>query len=119
MSEDSNDNDRSMSEEVKSPATQVPKAMIGATILNFLIKRFHVPLVFVLPDIQALINDPYAQPEPVVLPSAVGNEAGAFVLALSYLLSLSEFCAAKVAPPRHPVVYGHSLATELFLVLLG
>lgn len=50
-----------MFEEVKNPATQVPEAMIGATIMNFLIGFvFLVPLVFVLPDIQAFVNDPYA-----------------------------------------------------------
>lgn len=76
-----------MSEEVKNPATQVPKAMIGATVMNFLIGFvFLVPLVFVLPDIQAFINDPYAQPVPVILRSAVGNEVGAFVLALPLIL---------------------------------
>lgn len=76
-----------MSEEVKSPATQVPKAMIGATIMNFLIGFiFLVPLVFVLPDIKAFINDPYAQPVPVILRSAVGNETGAFVLTLPLIL---------------------------------
>lgn len=73
----------SMSEEVKSPATQVPKAMVGATIMNFVIGLvFLIPLTFVLPDITAFLNDPYGQPVPVILRNAVGSEAGAFVLSV-------------------------------------
>ena len=71
----------SMSEEVQRPHTQVPKAMVGATIMNFIIGFiFLVPLTFVLPDINAFFNDPYGQPVPVILRSAVGSEAGAFIL---------------------------------------
>lgn len=81
-----------MSEETKSPATQVPKAMVGATIMNFIIGFvFLVPLTFVLPDIKAFMNDPYAQPVPVILRSAVGSEAGAFVLSVPIML-LGIFC---------------------------
>lgn len=77
----------SMSEEVKSPATQVPKAMVGATIMNFIIGFvFLVPLCFVLPDINAFLNDPYAQPVPVILRTAVGNAPGAFVLSMPIVL---------------------------------
>jgi amino acid transporter len=82
----------SMSEEVKSPSTQVPKAMLGATVMNFVIGFvFLVPLTFVLPDINAFLNDPYAQPVPVILRSAVGSEAGAFVLSVPIML-LGIFC---------------------------
>jgi len=82
----------SMSEEVQSPATQVPKAMVGATIMNFIIGFvFLVPLTFVLPDISAFLNDPYAQPAPVVLRSATGNEVGAFVLCVPIIV-LGIFC---------------------------
>lgn len=77
----------SMSEEVKSPATQVPKAMVGATVMNMVIGFvFLVPLTAVLPDISAFINDPYAQPVPVILRSAVGSEAGAFILSVPIIL---------------------------------
>ncbi|KAM0714988.1 hypothetical protein Q7P37_009453 [Cladosporium fusiforme] len=77
----------SMSEEVKSPATQVPKAMVGATIMNFVIGFvFLVPLTAVLPDISAFINDPYGQPVPVILSSAVGSEAGAFILSVPIII---------------------------------
>ena len=48
----------SMSEEVERPHTQVPKAMVGATVMNFIIGFiFLVPLTFVLPDISAFLND--------------------------------------------------------------
>jgi amino acid transporter len=77
----------SMSEEVKSPATQVPKAMVGATIMNTILGLiFLIPLVFVLPDISAFLADPYAQPVPVILRSAIGNEAGAFILTVPIVL---------------------------------
>ena len=82
----------SMSEEVERPHTQVPKAMVGATIMNFIIGFiFLVPLTFVLPDISAFLNDPYAQPVPVILRSAVGSEAGAFILSCP-LMILGIFC---------------------------
>lgn len=82
----------SMSEEVERPHTQVPKAMVGATIMNFIIGFvFLVPLTFVLPDISAFLNDPYAQPVPVILRAAVGSEAGAFILSCP-LMILGIFC---------------------------
>lgn len=82
----------SMSEEVERPHTQVPKAMVGATVMNFIIGFiFLVPLTFVLPDISAFLNDPYAQPVPVILRSAVGSEAGAFILSCP-LMILGIFC---------------------------
>lgn len=82
----------SMSEEVQHPATQVPKAMVGATIMNFVIGLvFLIPLTFVLPDISAFLNDPYAQPAPVILRSAIGNEAGAFILCVPIVI-LGIFC---------------------------
>lgn len=82
----------SMSEEVQHPSTQVPKAMVGATIMNFLIGLlFLIPLVFVLPDITAFYNDLYGQPVPVIIRQAVGSEAGAFVLAVP-LIILGIFC---------------------------
>jgi amino acid transporter len=82
----------SMSEEVERPHTQVPKAMVGATVMNFVIGFvFLVPLTFVLPDISAFLNDPYAQPVPVILRSAVGSEAGAFILSCP-LMILGIFC---------------------------
>lgn len=77
----------SMSEEVKSPSTQVPKAMLSATVMNFVIGFvFLVPLTFVLPDINAFLNDPYGQPVPVILRSAVGSEVGAFILSVPLIL---------------------------------
>jgi amino acid transporter len=77
----------SMSEEVKSPSTQVPKAMLSATVMNFVIGFvFLGPLTFVLPDINAFLNDPYGQPVPVILRSAVGSEVGAFILSVPLIL---------------------------------
>ena len=68
-----------MCEEVRQPATQVPKAMVGTIILDMICGLiFLVPLRFVLPDIQELIA--LAQPFPTILASAIGNEGGAFAL---------------------------------------
>ncbi|KAK6857469.1 choline transporter [Apiospora arundinis] len=42
--------------EVRQPATQVPKAMVLTVVINtFAGLLFMIPLVFVLPDIQALL----------------------------------------------------------------
>lgn len=77
----------SMCEEVQKPATQVPKAMVGALLMNFACGVvFLVPLCFVLPDLMAFINDPYAQPLPVILSSAIGNQGGAFALTVPIII---------------------------------
>ncbi|RMD40297.1 hypothetical protein DV735_g4822, partial [Chaetothyriales sp. CBS 134920] len=77
----------SMCEEVREPATQVPKAMTRALVMNFLCGFiFLVPLVFVLPDIATILASPYAQPLPVILSSAVGNQAGAFALTIPIMV---------------------------------
>ena len=77
----------SMCEEVQHPATQVPKAMVGALALNWLCGLiFLVPLVFVLPDIAEILASPYAQPLPVILSSAIGNQGGAFALTIPIIV---------------------------------
>jgi amino acid transporter len=75
----------SMCEEVRQPATQVPKALVATILLNttagFI---FLIPLVYVLPDISELIN--YAQPVPAIFASAIGNQGGAFALTIPLLV---------------------------------
>ena len=79
-----------MCEEVKQPATQVPKAMVGTIVLNMICGFiFLVPLCFVLPPIEDLIV--LAQPFPYIMAQSVGNEAGAFVLCLPIMI-LGIFC---------------------------
>lgn len=79
-----------MCEEVKQPATQVPKAMVGALVLNMICGFiFLVPLCFVLPDIAILTA--VAQPYPVILASAIGNQGGAFALTIPIIV-LGIFC---------------------------
>jgi amino acid transporter len=76
-----------MFEEVKEPATQVPVAMVGALVMNFICGLvFLVPLVFVLPDIATILASPYAQPLPVILQSAIGHEGGAFALTIPIIV---------------------------------
>ena len=82
----------SMCEEVQHPSTQVPKAMVGTIILNFLCGLlFLIPLLFVLPDLAGLVALASGQPLPTILVSAVGNKAGAFALTIP-LLVLAMFC---------------------------
>ena len=81
-----------MCEEVQHPSTQVPKAMVGTIILNFLCGLlFLIPLLFVLPDLAGLVALASGQPLPSILVSAVGNKAGAFALTVP-LLVLAMFC---------------------------
>lgn len=80
----------SMCEEVRQPSTQVPKAMVATIFINTIAGLlFLIPLVFVLPDIQELINS--AQPVPVIIKSAVGSSGGAFGLLIP-LLVLAILC---------------------------
>jgi amino acid transporter len=75
----------SMSEEVKHPATQVPKAMCGALVLNFLCGLlFLVPIVFILPALEDVLLQ--ASPLPYILSVAIGNEGGAFALTIPIIV---------------------------------
>ncbi|EGP82673.1 unnamed protein product [Zymoseptoria tritici ST99CH_3D1] len=77
----------SMCEEVQKPATQVPKAMVGALFMNFCCGFiFLVPLCFVLPDLNVFPADVFAQPLPVILRFSIGNEAGAFILTVPIII---------------------------------
>lgn len=74
-----------MCEEVREPSTQVPKAMVGTIVLNMICGFiFLVPLCFVLPDIAILTS--VAQPFPVIMASAIGNEGGAFALTIPIIV---------------------------------
>jgi amino acid transporter len=77
----------SMCEEVHQPATQVPKAMVATIFINALAGLlFLIPLVFVLPDIQMLINLANGQPVPTILKEAVGSSQGAIGLLLPIMV---------------------------------
>lgn len=76
-----------MCEEVRQPATQVPKALVGTILLNTIAGIvFLVPLVYVLPDIAMLLADPAGQPVPLIISSAIGNEGGAFALTIPLIV---------------------------------
>lgn len=76
-----------MCEETRHPSTQVPKAMVGTVMLNTVAGLlFLIPLVFVLPDIEFLVNLPSGQPLPSILKSAVGSSGGAFGLCLPLII---------------------------------
>lgn len=79
-----------MAEEVREPATQIPKAMLGTVFANTLCGLvFLIPLMFVAPDIAELIAS--AQPVPIIVKSAVGNAGGAFALMIP-LIVLAIIC---------------------------
>lgn len=81
-----------MCEEVREPATQVPKAMVYTIILNTGAGLlFMIPLLFVLPDIDGLLALSSGQPVPSIIKSAVGSAGGAFGL-LVPLLVLAIIC---------------------------
>ncbi|KAH6647694.1 amino acid permease [Truncatella angustata] len=82
----------SMCEEVRQPATQVPKAMVLTIVINTVAGlMFMIPLVFVLPDISELVALSSGQPVPTIIKSAVGSAGGAFGL-LVPLLVLGFIC---------------------------
>jgi amino acid transporter len=77
----------SMCEEVEKPAEQVPKALVGALLLNWACGFvFLVPLMFVIGDLSAVINDPTGQPLPGILKQAIGNQGGAFALTVPIII---------------------------------
>ncbi|KAI0835229.1 amino acid transporter [Hypoxylon sp. FL0890] len=93
----------SMCEEVREPATQVPKAMVLTILINTVAGlMFMIPLVFVLPDIQGLIT--LAQPVPAIVQSAVGNSGGAFALLIP-LLVLAIICGIGCTTAASRCVY--------------
>lgn len=80
----------SMCEEVREPATQVPKAMVGTIVLNMICGFiFLVPLVFVLPPIEDVLVA--SSPVPYILKISIGNDGGAFALVVPILV-LSILC---------------------------
>ncbi|KAI1263704.1 amino acid transporter [Xylariaceae sp. FL1019] len=96
----------SMCEEVKAPATQVPKAMVLTIVINtFAGLLFMVPLVFVLPPIEDLIL--LAQPVPTIIKSAVGSAGGAFGLLIP-LLVLALICGIGCTTAASRSVYAFS-----------
>ncbi|KAI0020316.1 amino acid/polyamine transporter I [Xylariomycetidae sp. FL0641] len=93
----------SMCEEVRAPATQVPKAMVLTVVMNTIAGLvFMIPLLFVLPDIQELIV--LAQPVPTILKSAVGSAGGAFGLLIP-LLVLAIMCGIGCTTATARCVY--------------
>lgn len=82
----------SMCEEVQRPSEQVPKALVGALVLNWACGFiFLVPLMFILPDLVAVTTDPTGQPLPAILARAIGNQGGAFALCVPIII-LGFFC---------------------------
>jgi amino acid transporter len=76
-----------MCEEVRHPATQVPRAIVGGLALNALAGfAFLIPIAFVLPDVGMLAALASGQPVPTIILSATGNSAGAFCLLIPLLV---------------------------------
>lgn len=76
-----------MCEEVRQPAIQVPRAIVGGVTLNMVAGlAFLLPIAFVLPEISTLASIPSGQPVPTILKSATRNSAGAFCLLIPLLV---------------------------------
>ncbi|OGM49869.1 hypothetical protein ABOM_001454 [Aspergillus bombycis] len=85
----------SMCEEVREPAVQVPKAIVGAIVINFIAGLILlIPICFVLPDLNILVAS--GQPVPLTLKSATGSSVGAFCLLLPLIL-LGVICGVGCA----------------------
>ena len=83
---------RSMCEEVSDPSIQVPRAMVATIFINTLAGLlFLIPICFVLPDLQLLVNLASGQPVPTILKSAVGSSGGAIGLLIP-LMVLAILC---------------------------
>jgi len=71
----------SMCEEVQNPAREVPKAMVmsvaGAAVTGVV---YLIPILFVLPDVQYLLNVASGQPIGLVFKHATGSAGGGFGL---------------------------------------
>jgi len=95
-----------MCEEVRAPATQVPKAMVLTILFNLVAGLLTlIPLVFVLPNIQELIV--LAQPVPAIIKSAVGNPGGAFGLLIPILV-LGIICGIGCTTATSRSIYAFS-----------
>ncbi|RDW64505.1 putative amino acid permease [Aspergillus mulundensis] len=76
-----------MCEEVRQPALQVPKAMVGTIIINLIAGLvFLIPVCFVMPDLAELAALASGQPVPSIFKSAIGNSVGTFLLLLPLII---------------------------------
>lgn len=81
-----------MCEEVQSPSTQVPKAMVGTIVLNFIGGFiFLIAILFVIPDLTFLVGLVSGQPFPPIVVAATGSKGGAFALCVPILV-IAMFC---------------------------
>ncbi|KAL4881752.1 amino acid/polyamine transporter I [Aspergillus karnatakaensis] len=76
-----------MCEEVRQPAVQVPKAMVGTIVINLIAGLvFLIPVCFVMPNLTELAALASGQPVPSIFLSAIGNSVGAFLLLLPLII---------------------------------
>ncbi|KAI9371079.1 amino acid/polyamine transporter I [Aspergillus egyptiacus] len=76
-----------MCEEVRQPAVQVPKAMVGTIVINLIAGLvFLIPVCFVMHDLPGLAALASGQPVPAIIHSAIGNPVGSFLLLLGLLI---------------------------------
>lgn len=77
----------SMCEEVRQPATQVPKAMVATVALNTICGLvFLIPLVFILPNQASLAALVSGQPVPIIIKDAVGSAGGTIALLIPLIV---------------------------------
>lgn len=70
-----------MCEEVANPAREVPKAIVLSVAAAGITGLFYlIPILFVLPDVQTLLNVPSGQPIGLLFKTVTGSAAGGFGL---------------------------------------
>lgn len=68
-----------MCEEVQTPEREVPKAMVLSVVAAGITGLFYIiPILFVLPDVQALLEVSSGQPIGLIFKTATGSAAGGF-----------------------------------------
>lgn len=86
----------SMAEECTNPETQIPTAMSlvpvvgGAAALLFIL-----PICFTLPPLAAIIQAPYGQALPFILPQITGSSTASLVL-MVLVLTVALFCSISI-----------------------
>ncbi|KAL0574081.1 hypothetical protein V5O48_007866 [Marasmius crinis-equi] len=86
----------SMAEEVKNPSVNLPRAMIWQVpigLVNGIV--YLLPIMFTLPDIEALLAVPGGQPIGVLYTTVMGSKAGGFGVWI-ILFGIGVFCGISI-----------------------
>ncbi|KAJ8522147.1 hypothetical protein ONZ45_g1222 [Pleurotus djamor] len=86
----------SMAEEVRHPATQVPKAIIWSIPISAVMGLvFLLPIAFTIPDIASLLRDGGGQPTALMFTLVMGSRGGGFGMWF-IIFGVGVFCALSI-----------------------